>query len=171
MDWKLFGKHRARIGLANLMLDRPYAPYRANNVRGKLLVKDRVVKVAVDIGFSSLLSCGVLGELLRIDRIRVSFDDLAFLVLGHQGGKQGKVDEAENEKMFHRPRKSLCAIWRAIRSEVKFLACGEGSEPACSCEALVQAARTTNVMTVLRMSPNHQGAPIRPKPPQSMKKQ
>ena len=163
--------NRSRISFSDFILVRSGSLDRPDNIRRKLLVKNRVVKVPIDVGFFSLLSRGVLGELLRIDRIRVSFDDLAFLVLGHQGGKQGKVDEAENEKMFHRPRKSLWAIWRAMRSEVKVLACGEGSEPASSCEALVQAARATKVMIVLRKRPNHHGAPIRPKPPQSIKKQ
>lgn len=50
------------------------------------------------------------------------------------------------------------------------MAWGEGLEASVS-EALVQAARATKVIIRLRVSPNHQGAPMEPKAPQSRKKQ
>ena len=162
---KLFGVNRLRVKLANFVAFPRRESDWSYNVGGELCMKDRIWKVSIHISLPSLLSHCVFRELLWVDRLRKGFDDLRFLGLRPKHCHKGKNQKDYWEKWFHLPRKSLSTIFWAIRSEVKFLAWGEGPESSL-CEGLVHAARAKKVIIRLKISPTHQGTPIKPKAPQ-----
>ena len=164
-DRKLFGVEWLRVNLANFVaLPRRESDW-SYNVGWKLCMKNGVGKVSIHISLPSLLSHCVFRELFWVDWLWKGFDDLRFLGLRPEHCHKGKNQKDYWEKLFHLPRKSLSTIFWAIRSEVKFLAWGEGPESSLY-KGLVHAARAKKVIIRLKISPTHQGTPIKPKAPQ-----
>ena len=70
---------RSLVGFPNFVFVGSSSPGRPDDVRGELIMEDRVVKVPVYVGFLSLLAHRVGWELPWIDGLRVCFDYLGLL--------------------------------------------------------------------------------------------